>query len=43
MTRVLEPPGFLAPNYGRRTPMIALLVHVVYGAIVGAFCHLASH
>ena len=42
-TRALEPPGFLALNYGRRTPIIALLAHVVYGAILGAFYHLASH
>jgi hypothetical protein len=42
-TRALEPPGFLALNYGRRTPLIALLAHVVYGVILGAFYHLASH
>jgi hypothetical protein len=36
-TRALEPPGFLGLNYGRRTPLIALLAHVVYGAILGAF------
>jgi uncharacterized membrane protein YagU involved in acid resistance len=37
-TRQLEPPGFLALNYGRRTPVVTLLAHVVYGAILGA-CH----
>jgi hypothetical protein len=36
-TRALEPPGFLGLNYGRRTPLIALLAHAVYGAILGAF------
>lgn len=36
-TRALEPPGFLALNYGRRTPLITLLAHVVYGAVLGAF------
>jgi uncharacterized membrane protein YagU involved in acid resistance len=36
-TRQLEPPGFLALNYGRRTPLSVLLAHVVYGAILGAF------
>jgi hypothetical protein len=36
-TRQLEPPGFLALNYGRRTPISVLLAHVVYGAILGAF------
>lgn len=35
-TRALEPPGFLALNYGRQTPAIALLAHGVYGAILGA-------
>lgn len=37
-TRQLEPPGFLALNYGRRTPVVTLLAHVVYGALLGA-CH----
>lgn len=36
-TRALEPPGFLALNYGRRTPATALIAHVVFGAILGAF------
>ena len=36
-TRALEPPGFMALNYGRRTPLIALLAHLVYGCILGAF------
>ena len=39
-TRALEPPGFLALNYGRRTPLIALLAHTMYGLILGAFYHL---
>jgi hypothetical protein len=42
-TRNLEPPGFLALNYGRRTPIIALLAHMVYGIVIGAFYHLAVH
>jgi hypothetical protein len=42
-TRELEPPGFLALNYGRRTPLLALLAHLVYGAIIGGFYHLAEH
>ena len=41
-TRALEPPGFLALNYGRRTPLVALLAHVVYGVILGAFYRLAG-
>jgi len=35
-TRQLEPPGFLALNYGRRTPLITLAAHLVYGALFGA-------
>jgi hypothetical protein len=30
-------------TYGRRTPLVALLAHVIYGAILGAFYPLASH
>jgi uncharacterized membrane protein YagU involved in acid resistance len=36
-TRQLEPPGFMALNYGRRTPITVILAHLVYGAILGAF------
>jgi hypothetical protein len=39
--RELQPPGFLALNYGRRTPIVALTSHLVYGAILGAFYQLA--
>jgi hypothetical protein len=41
-TRALEPPGFLALNYGRRTPLVALVAHVVYGGVIGAFYRLAG-
>lgn len=41
-TRALEPPGFLALNYGHQTPAIALLAHVVYGVILGGFYRLAG-
>ncbi len=37
ITRQLEPPGFLALNYGVRTPLTALAAHLVFGAILGAF------
>ncbi len=41
-TPILEPPGFLLVNYGRRTVIATLLAHVAYGAIVGGFtAHLA--
>ncbi|HEY7634353.1 MAG TPA: hypothetical protein VH763_02310 [Gemmatimonadales bacterium] len=35
VTRQLEPPGFLALNYGYQTPVSVLLAHLVYGAILG--------
>jgi uncharacterized membrane protein YagU involved in acid resistance len=38
--RQLEPPGFLALNYGYQTPVSVLLAHLVYGAILGAFYRL---
>ena len=34
---VLEPPGLLALNYGRETPAVALVAHITYGGILGAF------
>jgi hypothetical protein len=36
-TPLLEPPGFMLVNYGRRTAVWTLVVHVAYGAIVGGF------
>ena len=36
-TRQLEPPGFMALNYGRRTPISVMLAHLLYGAILGHF------
>jgi hypothetical protein len=36
-TRQLEPPGFMALHYGRRTPIITIIAHVLYGAVIGAF------
>lgn len=35
--RQLQPPGFMALNYGRQTPVVTLLAHVLYGAIIGGF------
>jgi hypothetical protein len=34
---LLEPPGFMLLNYGRGTPIVTVLAHLVYGAIVGVF------
>jgi hypothetical protein len=39
-TRQLEPPGFLALNYGRRKPLSVLLDHLAYGGILGGFYRL---
>jgi hypothetical protein len=35
--RQLEPPGFLALNYGARTPISVLIAHVAFGAMLGGF------
>lgn len=34
---LLETPGFLMMNYGTATPVVMLIAHVAYGAIVGGF------
>jgi hypothetical protein len=34
-TQVLEPPGALVLNYGRSTPIVTVLAHVVYGTVLG--------
>ena len=36
-TKQLEPPGFLALNYGKGTPLISLFAHLMYGATLGTF------
>ena len=38
---LLEPPGFMARNYGVRTPIVSLGAHVVYGTIIAVFLTLA--
>ncbi len=38
---LLEPPGFLMHNYGRATPVVTIVLHMAYGAIIGGFVHLA--
>ena len=40
--RRLQPPGFMALNYGRRTPIVTIAAHIVYGAIIGGFYELVS-
>ena len=39
-TRLLEPPGFLAMNYGYQTPLVTLIGQMVYGATLGGFMQL---
>jgi hypothetical protein len=39
---LLEPPGFMMLNYGRRTPLATVAAHIAYGAIVGGFISLAG-
>jgi hypothetical protein len=39
---LLEPPGFMMLNYGRSTPLVTMVVHIVYGAIVGGFTSLSA-
>lgn len=34
-TRQLQPPGFMAANYGRRTALSVVLAHLAYGAVLG--------
>ncbi|HSK08805.1 MAG TPA: hypothetical protein VK911_04470 [Vicinamibacterales bacterium] len=36
----LQPPGFLALNYGERTPLVTLVAHLLYGGLLGAFYQL---
>jgi hypothetical protein len=37
VVRQLEPPGFLALNYGVQTPLSMIAAHILFGAILGAF------
>ena len=39
---LLEPPGFLMRNYGVQTPLVNLVAHIGYGAVVGGFVALAG-
>jgi hypothetical protein len=39
---LLEPPGFLMLNYGPQTPLVSLLAHLGYGALVGGLMQLAG-
>jgi hypothetical protein len=37
--RQIQPPGFLALHYGRRTPIVTMIAHLLYGLVLGAFYH----
>jgi uncharacterized membrane protein YagU involved in acid resistance len=37
IVKQLEPPGFLALNYGVQTPISVIVAHILFGAILGAF------
>jgi uncharacterized membrane protein YagU involved in acid resistance len=37
LMRQLEPPGFLALNYGFQTPLSVAISHIIFGIILGAF------
>lgn len=39
--RHLQPPGFLALNYGQQTPFVTLVAHLLYGALLGGFYSLS--
>jgi hypothetical protein len=39
---LFEAPGFLLLNYGRQTPVVTIVGHLAYGAIVGGFVSLAG-
>jgi hypothetical protein len=39
---LIEPPGFLLLHYGPQTPLVTVIAHIAYGAIVGGFISLAG-
>lgn len=36
-TQQLQPPGFMALHYGRRTPFVTVIAHVIFGVVLGSF------
>jgi len=36
-TKQLEPPGFFALNYGKGTPVVTMIAHLIYGGVLGTF------
>jgi hypothetical protein len=41
-TPLLEPPGFLMLHYGPRTPLVNIVAHIAFGALVGGFTQLGG-
>ena len=39
---LIEAPGFLMRNYGRRTPIVNVLAHIAYGALVGGLASIGG-
>jgi hypothetical protein len=42
LDQVLEPPGLLALNYGRETPLVALVAHIIFGMFLGIFLRVSA-
>lgn len=42
-TRLLQPPGFLGLHYGIRTPIVTIVAHIAYGAMLGGFYAVPLH
>ncbi len=42
VVRQLEPPGFLALNYGLQTPLVMLISHLIFGAVIGVIYQTVS-
>lgn len=42
VVRQLEPPGFMALNYGIRTPISVIIAHIIFGSILGGFYFLTK-
>ncbi len=40
-TQQLQPPGFMALHYGRRTPLVTITAHIIFGLVLGMFYRLA--
>jgi hypothetical protein len=39
---LLEPPGYMARNYGLQTPTVSVVAHMLYGTIIAVFLTMAG-